>query len=99
MNLTLLILILVAIILVATLFIIYALQYNSKVYDNLKYLEQIVSTIDTNVKEKSDAQWYIHIDKEINKLRRAANYNEGNVDTEIKSLIRQLTIWMLTRKS
>ena len=93
MNLTLLILILVAIILVATLFIIYALQYNSKVYDNLKYLEQIVSTIDTNVKEKSDAQWYIHIDKEINKLRRAANYNEGNVDTEIKSLIRQLTIW------
>lgn len=99
MNLTLLILILVAIILVATLFIIYALQYNSKVYDNLKYLEQIVSTIDTNVKEKSDAQWYIHIDKEINKLRRAAIYNEGNVDTEIKSLIRQLTIWMLTRKS
>lgn len=99
MNLTLLILILVAIILVATLFIIYALQYNSKVYDNVKYLEQIVSTIDTNVKEKSDAQWYIHIDKEINKLRRAATYDEGNVDTEIKSLIRQLTIWMLTRKS
>lgn len=99
MNLTLLILILVAIILVATLFIIYALQYNSKVYDNVKYLEQIVSTIDTNVKKKSDTQWYIHIDKEINKLRRAANYNEGNVDTEIKSLIRQLTIWMLTRKS
>lgn len=84
----------------ATLFIVFALQYNSKVYENVKYLEQIVATIDTNVKQKSDAHWYIHIDTQMNKLRRAATYSgEGNVDIEIKSLIRELTIWMLTRKS
>lgn len=97
---TVIILILVAVILVCTLFIIYALNQVADTNDHMKYLEQIIATIDINVKNKSDGQWYIGIDNKIQKLRRAAMYpGEGNVDLELKSMIRELTIWMLSRKS
>lgn len=97
---TVIILILLAVILICTLFIIYALNQVADTNDKMKYLEQIISTIDTTVKNKSDAQWYIDIDNKMNKLRRAAMYpGEGNVDLELKTMIRELTIWMLSRKS
>lgn len=97
---TVIILILLASILICTLLIIYALNQVADTNDHMKYLEQIIATIDINVKNKSDGQWYIDIDNKIQKLRRAAMYpGEGNVDLELKSMIRELTIWMLSRKS
>ena len=92
------ILLLVAVTLVCTLFIIYALNQVADTNDKMKYLEQIISSIDASVK-KPDQKWYIDIDTKMNKLRRAATYGEGDVDLQLKEMIRELTIWMLSRKS
>lgn len=97
-KMTVAILLIVAVILVCTLFIIYALNQVADTNDKLKYMEQIISSIDDSVK-KPDRKWYIDIDAKMNKLRRAATYQEGDVDLELKSMIRELTIWMLSRKS
>jgi hypothetical protein len=90
-------LIIVAVILLCTYFIIRTFNDIYKREEKIKLIEFIISSVQPS-EFKSDSQWYIHFDTKLNSLRRACFYNEGNVNDELRVMIKELTSWLLQRK-
>jgi len=89
-------LILIAVVLLCTYFIIRTFNDIYQREDKIKLIETVVQSMEPS--NKSDQEWYIQFDNKLNKLYRACFFNEGEVDEQLRILIKELTSWLLRAK-
>lgn len=89
-------LILIAVVLLCTYFIIRTFNDIYQREDKIKLIETVVQSMEPS--NKSDQEWYIQFDNRLNKLHRACFFNEGEVDEQLRILIKELTSWLLRAK-